>query len=84
MRPRRVAADDGFCAAADAKFSEYGVNVEFDSVLADIEALGNGLVRQPLGQESQHLVLARGQTFQEGCLFLLQPGHRHLGRLWLR
>src|SRR5262249_25151671 len=46
-------ADDCLCTALRTQFAENGVDVEFDSVLADVQAVGNGLIGKTFGKELQ-------------------------------
>jgi hypothetical protein len=45
-------------AALGVEFAEDGVDVEFDGVVADVEAEGNSLVGQPFGQQAQYVEFA--------------------------
>ena len=42
--PARLARDDGLCAALSLELAQEGVDVEFDRVIADGQAAGDGFV----------------------------------------
>jgi len=46
--------DNGLRAALGTKFAHDGIDMEFDGVLTDVEAIGNSLVGQSLGYKLEH------------------------------
>ncbi len=56
-------ADDGVGARLRAELGEDGINVEFDSVLADRELLRDRFVRETASDELQDFYFARGERF---------------------
>src|SRR6185312_16526410 len=55
-QPHRM--HDRLAAALDSQFAEEGIDVEFDGVVADAEALGDSLVGEALGEELEDFALA--------------------------
>jgi hypothetical protein len=49
---------DRLAAALDSQLAEEDVDVEFDGVVVDAEALGDSLVGEALGEELEHFALA--------------------------
>jgi hypothetical protein len=47
--------DDGFGAALGVEFAEDGVDVEFDGMVADVEAKGDGFVRQSFSEQVEYV-----------------------------
>src|SRR3990172_12534519 len=60
-QPEAGGEDDGLSTALGAQLAQDGVDVELHGMLADAQPLSDGLIGQALGQELEHLHLARGQ-----------------------
>lgn len=54
----------GLSSCVCLKFSKNCGHVELRRVLADLEALSNGFVRQPFGQKLKHLKFSRGEILR--------------------
>ena len=49
------------CATLRAELAEDGVNVKLDCVVADVQIVGDGLVRESLREQAKHLPLSWSQ-----------------------
>ena len=77
MPPGKLKADqtlpqgaaDRLGAVRDAEFPENRRDVKLDRLVADSESLGDGFIRQPFGQQFQHVDLARGERLVDPVIF---------------
>src|SRR2546426_5655233 len=75
----RAAVTDGvenqFHAAANAQLVEDAEKVFFDGMFAETEFVGHFTIAEPVGHQSHHLLLARGQQLKSAGVHHTQRRH---------
>jgi len=70
LKPNEPSANanaNRFCTARDVELGENGADVEFYSVLGNIEGLGDRPIRKPVSNLIQHLNFPKRQGFYSHC-----------------